>query len=139
MERRLPSAATLSRFVELADKDKSQVVRLYLAAALQRLPAASRLPILQRLVAHAEDAGDHNLGLMIWFGIEPLVGMEPPAGVELAMTSQHRVVRQFIARRLAEDTETKPDGLNRLLAAVHHRDGGRLALPQFECGARKLQ
>jgi putative membrane-bound dehydrogenase-like protein len=116
----LTSAAT--RFTEIARTDSSPFVRLYLASALQKLPLESRRELALALVRHGEDVGDHNLGLMIWFGIEPLVGAQPLAGVELALASQHRVVRQFIARRLAEDIETKPDGLERLLAAVQNSD-----------------
>jgi len=112
----LTSAAT--RLTELARNDPSPFVRLYLASALQKLPLDLRREVALALVRHAEDANDHNLGLMIWFGIEPLVGAQPLTGVELATASQHRIVRQYIARRLAEDIETKPDGLARLLVAV---------------------
>jgi putative membrane-bound dehydrogenase-like protein len=114
----LPAVPT--RFTELARTDSSPFVRLYLAAALQKLPLNSRRPLALALVRHAEDFGDYNLGLMIWYGIEPLVGAESLAGVELAKSSEHRVVRRFIARRLAEDIETKPDGLGRLLAAIQN-------------------
>jgi len=114
----LTSVAT--KFTELAHTDSSAFVRLYIASALQKLPLELRREVALALVRHAEDVNDHNLGLMIWFGIEPLVGAHPAAGVELAMASQHRIVRQFIARRLAEDVETKPDGLDRLLAAAHN-------------------
>ena len=114
----VPSAAI--RFTELARNDPSAFVRLYLASALQKLPLASRRELALALVGHAEDANDHNLGLMIWFGLEPLVGAQPEAGGELAAASQHRIVRQFLARRLAEDIETKPAGLERLLAAVQN-------------------
>lgn len=112
----LTSAAT--RFTELARNDPSPFVWLYLASALQKLPLDSRRELALALVRHSEDANDHNLGLMIWFGIEPLVGAQPLAGVELAMASPHRIVRQYIARRLAEDIEAKPAGLERMLTAV---------------------
>ncbi len=113
-----PTSAVADRFAELARSDSSSLVRLYLASALQKLPLDSRRELALALVHHAEDVSDHNLGLMLWFGIEPLVGAEPAAGVELAIASQHRVVRQFIARRFAEDIETKPDSLGRLLSTV---------------------
>jgi hypothetical protein len=41
------------------------LVRLYLASALQRAPAAKRWEILAGLMAHEEDAGDQNLPLMV--------------------------------------------------------------------------
>lgn len=112
----LISAAT--SFTELAHTDPSPFVRLYLASALQKLPLDSRRELALALARHSEDASDHNLGLMLWFGIEPLVGVRPLTGVELAKASQHRIVRQYIARRLAEDFETKPAGLERTLTSV---------------------
>ena len=66
-----------ARFAELAKSDPSPVVRLYLAAALQRLPAGRRWAIARGLAGHAEDAADANLPLMIWYGIEPLVPADP--------------------------------------------------------------
>ncbi len=112
------------RFAEIARTDSSALVRLYLASALQKLPLNSRRELALSLARHAEDVSDHNLGLMIWFGIEPLIGAESLAGVELAMASEHRIVRQFIARRLAEDIETNPESLGRLLAAVQNSNDG---------------
>jgi putative membrane-bound dehydrogenase-like protein len=107
-----------ARFVELARNDPSALVRLYLASALQKLPLESRRELALALVHHPEDVGDHNLGLMCWYGIEPLVGAQPESSIDLALTSEHRIVRQYVARRLAEDIETKPLGLEHLLAAA---------------------
>ena len=67
----------LERFARLAESDSSAVVRLYLASALQRLDLDRRWPIAKSLVGHAEDREDHNLPLMLWFGIEPLVAADP--------------------------------------------------------------
>src|SRR5690606_27921853 len=54
-----PSSATLATMAELAKSDPSPVVRLYLASALQRIPAEKRWDILAGLLSHAEDAEDH--------------------------------------------------------------------------------
>jgi len=118
------------RFTELARSDSSACVRLYLASALQKLPLDSRPELALALVRRAEDVDDHNLGLMLWYGIEPLVSAHPEAGVQLAMASQHRIVRQFIARRLAEDIEAKAAGLERLLTAV--QNSGEVFVPQTQ-------
>ena len=73
-EQGAPPAPILDRFGELAQTDPSPVVRLYLAAALQRLPLDSRWEIVRGLVGHAPDATDHNLPLMYWYAAEPLAG-----------------------------------------------------------------
>ena len=90
-------------FAELAKSDPSPVVRLYLASALQRLPLDERWKIAEDLLSHAEDAADANLPLMYWYGIEPLVAADPARAMRLAATAKVPLVRQFIARRVADD------------------------------------
>src|SRR5205085_552423 len=80
--------------------DPSPVVRLYLASALQRLPAAWRWDIAQGLLAHAEDAGDHNLPLMYWYGVEPLAAEDPARALELAAGARVPQLLPFMVRRI---------------------------------------
>ena len=54
-------------------------------------------------MSHANEASDHNLPLLLWQGIEPLVASEASAAISLAQSSRHGILRQFIARRLAVD------------------------------------
>src|SRR5262249_935241 len=62
------SPALVERLTQLAQKDPSPVVRLYLASAAQRLPLDQRWPLVGSLTNHAsQDASDHNLPLMIWY------------------------------------------------------------------------
>jgi len=91
-------------------------VRLYLASALQRLPAIPRAEVALGLVGRAEDAADRNLGLMIWYGIEPLATVDPVRFRELAQASRIPQVRRFVARRLAEDIASRDGELDALLA-----------------------
>ena len=56
------SAGALTKMGEMARDDKSPVVRLYLAAAMQRLAAEDRWRVVEGLCGHAEDAKDHNDG-----------------------------------------------------------------------------
>ena len=97
-----PPQPVIDRFAQMAADDSSAVVRLYLAAALQRLPHGARWSIAQSLVAHAQDAEDHNLPKMIWFGIEPLVAGDPPRALGLAADSRIPHIIRSIARRLAD-------------------------------------
>lgn len=102
--------------VRLAHDDRSALVRLALASTLQRLPVAQRAEIAAALVAHAEDEADHNLPLLVWYGLIPVGDAEPAALVTVASNCQLRQTRQFIARRLAEDVEKNPGPLNDLLS-----------------------
>ncbi len=92
--------AVLARFAELAREDPSPVVRLYLAAALQRIDHAARWPIARALVARGGDADDHNIPKMVWFGIEPCVPGDPARALELAVESELPGIAKKVARRL---------------------------------------
>ena len=76
------------------------MVRLYLASACQRLTVAQRAPIVEALLAHAEDAADHNLPLMYWYATEPLVAADPAKGALLLAKAKIPVLREYITRRL---------------------------------------
>jgi len=87
----------------MAERDPSASVRLYLAAFLQRIPEVSRWALARALASHGEDASDHNLPLMIWFGIEPAVGQDVRAGLDLALQTKIPLLREFIARRCSQE------------------------------------
>ncbi len=108
LEDRQVSDAVYQQMVDLARTDRSPVVRLYLASALQRLPYERRWPIAEALLQHAEDQYDHNLPLLIWYGVEPLVPADPARALPLAMGSRIPLVRRFIYRRAAVDHQTLP-------------------------------
>lgn len=97
-----PSAAALEKFVIMARQDSSAVVRLYLASVLQRMNHNARWPIAEALATHGEDAEDHNIPKMIWFGIEPLVPSNPQRALNLAVKSRIPLVQQFVARRATD-------------------------------------
>lgn len=93
-------AAVLPLFAEMAKSDPSPVVRLYLAAALQRMDHEDRWSIASGLVTHAEDIKDHNIPKMIWFGIEPMLAGNPNRALQLALGSRIPEIASKVARRL---------------------------------------
>ena len=96
-----PAAAT-SRFAAMAESDDSAVVRLYLAAALQRIEHDQSWPVAEALVKHGKDADDHNIPKMIWFGLEPLVAEDPERALELARSSEIPMLTENIGRRIVD-------------------------------------
>ncbi len=102
-------------FTILAANDPSALVRLNLASALQRAPVGFRGPLAAALLAHGEDNADHYLPLMLWYGVEPIAAQLPEAAIRLASQTRVPLIREYIARRLAEDLETKPTVLDDLL------------------------
>ncbi len=112
-ESKRPSEAALMKFAAMAQDDPSPLVRLYLASALQRIDLSQRWAIVEKLIAHGDDAKDQNLPLMYWYAVEPLVPTDPKRAVTMAARSKIPVVREFITRRLASSptkkTETKEE------------------------------
>jgi putative membrane-bound dehydrogenase-like protein len=95
------SAVLLKNMARLARTDPSPVVRLYLAAGLQRLPAAQRWDVLQGLLGHGEDAGDHNLPLMYWYAAEPLADVDASRALALAERAKIPLLLPFMVRRIS--------------------------------------
>jgi putative membrane-bound dehydrogenase-like protein len=100
-EDRAPSTAALKKFAAMAKADRSPVVRLYLAAAAQRLPLEQRWELVEALAARAEDADDPNLPLMVWWAAEPLAAADAKRAAALIPKSKLPAVRAFMSRRLA--------------------------------------
>jgi putative membrane-bound dehydrogenase-like protein len=119
-EDRQPSPQALTKFRELAAVGESPFVRLYLASMLQRLAPDDRWPIAEALARRAEDAGDKNLPLMLWYAVEPLVADDLPRFVALAGVTRIPLVARHVARRVSSMPEEKTglDLIVRQMAAV---------------------
>ncbi len=116
-ERSLPRDV-LSEFVRIARDDDSALVRLILASTLCRLTIADRTALAEPLLRHKEDSSDHNLPLLIWYGLIPVADADLSTLARLGETCEIATTRRLIARRLAEEIESNPAPLDRLLAAA---------------------
>jgi len=94
------SPAVLKELLRLAKDDPSPAVRLYVAAAAQRVAPADRWELVEALASHAEDASDHNLPLMVWYATEPLVMTDTARAAKLMTSSKLPRLREFITRRM---------------------------------------
>jgi hypothetical protein len=113
VEGRNPTAAALAQFEKLAREDPSELVRLYLASALQRVPAEQRWKTLEGLAARSEDASDHNIPLMVWYAAEPMAALDMERALALGVDSKLPHLFPFTVQRIA--AIGTPDAL-RLLA-----------------------
>lgn len=93
-------AAPLAR---LAATEESWLVQMALASALQRLDPAGRLSLATTLLSGWVRESDPNLSRLLWYGLEPSVAVYPKEAIMLAQSSRVPRLRQFIARRLAEE------------------------------------
>ncbi len=120
------SSPILAKLAALAKDDPSPVVRLYLSSALGRLGVEAGWSILPGLLAHAEDAGDHNLPLMYWYAIEPLAVVDAARALTLAADGRIGLVFSFMVRRISKIGT--PEALDVLVA---HLAEGRNADTQL--------
>ena len=104
--------------VRLAREDASGLVRAFLASHLRNRPAAERWPVAMELAKHAEDAADRQQPLLIWYGIEPVITESPEKALHMVASCFQPKVRQLIARRLTEEIETQPEGVNGLIELI---------------------
>lgn len=109
-DRRTADPRVVSALTQLASNEEEASVRLTLASTLQRVPLDQRVPLAQALIQHAEDAEDHNLPLMVWYGLTPL-GNEGllPQLAQLIVDCEWPTLRRLIARRVADKSESQPE------------------------------
>ena len=109
---------TVRRLEQLAASEKSGLVRLYLASALQRLPISKRVNLATALLRRSEDVGDHNQELLIWYGIEKIAARQPELAVSLVGQSRLPIPRKYVARRIIEQIDDQPAAAGRLVGLL---------------------
>ncbi len=108
----------MPRFCEMARTDDSGLVRLALASTLQRLPVSMRAQLATELTRRAIDANDHNLPLLVWYGLIPVAEKYSMQLADVAIACQWPKTQRLIVRRLAEGIEQHPASLERILGFV---------------------
>lgn len=124
LETHTASLALHEKLAQMAAKEHKALVQLYLAAGLQRLPVKLRWRIAEGLIQHAPDEGDHNLPLMVWYGIEPICVDYWEGALAMIPKSKIPIVRENLARRVAllESEASSLPALVKLLDQQGHPD-----------------
>ncbi|MCK5442673.1 MAG: PmoA family protein [Maribacter sp.] len=118
-----PSEKATQTMTALAKKESSAVVRRYLAGALQRIDKEARWDIASALVKYKEDAEDHNIPVMLWLGIEPLIVEQPEKALAMVKDIGIPSLVQKIARRLVDGNRLEP-----LIAALDEKSNKQIDL-----------
>ena len=124
-DRKTPSQA-VKRFAQLARQDASGLVRLYLASALQSLPASDCWKIAAALDQNHADADERNYALMLWYGIQPAVIEEHDSALEFLKGSTRPLIRQLVSRRLTEEIDQHPEYVAKVVQQVINADDKRV-------------
>jgi putative membrane-bound dehydrogenase-like protein len=109
------NAELVQKLVQQAQVDSSGLVRLTLASALQRLPVEHRGELAKALALRSEDKNDHNIPLVVWAGITPLVELDPEKLLEVASSTEWSNLRTWVARAITERSKEKPVAFDALL------------------------
>ncbi|MBC8351117.1 MAG: c-type cytochrome [Planctomycetes bacterium] len=126
-----PPEDIIDEFTELARAERSWLVRMTLASALQRVPVGKRWPIAAHLAGSAASNKDLNLVRMIWYAIEPEIATHPERAIRAVEAVSARL-RRWMARRMSEhsaqsraflfdalDQSNQPDVLADLLSGFN--------------------
>jgi putative heme-binding domain-containing protein len=114
----LPEEEVLRELIRFAGDRCPPLCRLVLASTLQRLPVDRRLELATILASDAKDADDHDLPLMVWYGVMPVAKSQPESLAKFACACRFPITRRLIARRLAELIDEQPRAVELLLAGA---------------------
>ncbi len=99
---RRAAAPVAARLAALARTEKDVEVRSQLASTAKRLPAATALPIVERLLRRREDLDDLHMPLLLWWALESKAVTDRPAVLALlrdrSLWSEPMVERHVLAR-----------------------------------------
>ncbi|MEM6779696.1 MAG: PVC-type heme-binding CxxCH protein [Planctomycetota bacterium] len=114
----------------------SPLVIREMASTLQRLPEQSRSEIAATLAAEGDFANDHNLPLLIWYGVMNLADDDPRDLLQIARASQLPMLTRLLTRAITERMDTHPGVMDGLLhTASMSRDS--IWLDAFLTGMRE--
>ena len=112
------SESLARRLVDLAKRERSPIVRKYLAASLQRMAFNRRWVIAEQLLQRGEDEADHNIAKLTWYGVEPLVELDPARAMRLAEGAKLTQVKRWLIRRASAEAGSLPAAIALLERAV---------------------
>ncbi|KLU03676.1 putative transmembrane protein [Rhodopirellula islandica] len=114
------STDLLAKLQRMADSETSPVTRRHLASFLQRIPESQRLGIARGLLKHGIDQNDRNLPWLIWYGIEPVVDVDPAGVMSVVSNGNWNQLQRFVTRR----TATTPEGRQALVKSIGNKIEG---------------
>ncbi|HMB61780.1 MAG TPA: PVC-type heme-binding CxxCH protein [Eudoraea sp.] len=120
-ENKKVSEAVLDQFINMAKKDPSALVRLYLISGIMRLDPDKRWEVCGALVRRTEDVGDQNIPLMLWYAAEPLAMVDHDRLLKMAENSTMPTFLRYTIQRVGEINTASS---KKSLKALQRRLGG---------------
>ncbi len=113
-----PSAAAVTRLVQLARTDLAPPVQLHLASAIGRLADGPAWELAAALASHDTFAADPLFPKLVWFGLAPSAPRHLDEAVSLATSGALPQLRRNLARFVAGKVEERPELVAKLLEAA---------------------
>ena len=113
-----PSAAAVTRLVQLARTDLAPPIQLHLASAIGRLADGPAWELASALASHDTFAADPLFPKLVWFGLAPSAPRHLDEAVSLATSAQLPQLRRNLARFVAGKVEERPELVAKLLEAA---------------------
>ncbi|RMF40069.1 MAG: cytochrome C [Planctomycetota bacterium] len=110
----------IDRLVRMAADEPDSAVRLTLASTLQRLPLAARADLAIALMQH-DDGEDHNIPLMVWYGVLPLGDAAADRLLPLVRQCSWPTTVRLLSRRIAAASRQNPALLDALVQIAAER------------------
>ncbi len=96
-------------------------MRLTLASTLQRLPLDARGDLAVALMRH-DDGRDHNIPLMVWYGLMAVGDHAPDRLLPIARQCRWPTTLRLLSRRIATASHDAPELLDALVAIAVERE-----------------
>ena len=122
-----------------AEGERDPVVLRELASAAQRVPNHLRWNLVTALANNPSAMAENSVLLLTWYGLEPLVPLDPARALALARNASSERIARFVVRRCAAvdtampalvshlltvtDDATQVESLDALLQALGERRG----------------
>ena len=112
----------VNSLIDAARRESSSKVRLEFASLLQRLPFEFRGELAASITKDSTDSSDHNLPLMVYYGLIPLAEHAPASLVKAITGCKLEDTVRLVARRVADSSADTSKTLADLLAVANGAD-----------------
>lgn len=111
-------AASASLIVNRSSLETSWLVRMALASALPSLAEDARWTVGATLASRLTPSDDPNLARFVWMGWQNAAAARVTEAIEVMAKTHAPVMREWMARRLAEEAAKDPAIVRKLLAGI---------------------
>ncbi|MDB5308468.1 MAG: dehydrogenase [Gemmataceae bacterium] len=119
-----PAKEVVDLLVKRTAREESQFVLLFVAGAVQRLPAADAGRVARELTGRVIPEDDPNLALAGWYAVQSVLARDPDKWEPLLAASRHPLLARNVARYLVASTPAEKRGPQLAGLVEHLKEAG---------------